>query len=53
MRTTGTSVLPSGAGEAQRRLLELVEIDQAGSAVPVSPTASHSDATRTAGTLGL
>ena len=53
MRTTGTSVLPSGAGEAQRRLLELVEIDQAGSAVPASPTASHSDATRTAGTLGL
>lgn len=29
MRTTGTSVLPAGASEAQRRLLELVEADQA------------------------
>ena len=29
MRTTGTSVLPGGAGEAQQRLLELVEADQA------------------------
>jgi DNA-binding transcriptional MerR regulator len=28
MRTTGTSVLPAGASEAQRRLLELVESDQ-------------------------
>ena len=27
MRTTGTSVLPSGAGDAQRRLLELVETE--------------------------
>jgi hypothetical protein len=30
MRTTGTCVLPSGASEAQRRLLELVEADQTG-----------------------
>jgi hypothetical protein len=29
MRTTGTSVLPSGASEAQRHLLELVEAEQA------------------------
>ncbi len=29
MRTTGTSVLPGGSAEAQRRLLELVEADQA------------------------
>jgi DNA-binding transcriptional MerR regulator len=29
MRTTGTSVLPSGAADAQRQLLELVEADQA------------------------
>jgi len=30
MRATGTSVLPSGASEAQRSLLELVEADQGG-----------------------
>ena len=30
MRSTGTSVLPSSASEAQRRLLELVETDQGG-----------------------
>jgi MerR family transcriptional regulator, light-induced transcriptional regulator len=29
MRTTGTSVLPAGAGDAQRHLVELVEADQA------------------------
>jgi DNA-binding transcriptional MerR regulator len=29
MRTTGTSVLPPGAGNAQRHLLELVEVEQA------------------------
>jgi DNA-binding transcriptional MerR regulator len=29
MRTTGTSVLPSGAGDAQRQLLELVDADEA------------------------
>jgi DNA-binding transcriptional MerR regulator len=30
MRNSGTSVLPSGASEAQRRLLELVETDNGG-----------------------
>jgi DNA-binding transcriptional MerR regulator len=45
MRTTGTSVLPSGAGEAQRRLLELVEAEQGTKAVPVEPAArqGHAD----------
>jgi MerR family transcriptional regulator, light-induced transcriptional regulator len=28
MRTTGTSILPTGAGEAQRRVLELIEAEQ-------------------------
>jgi DNA-binding transcriptional MerR regulator len=36
MRTTGTSVLPSGASEAQRRLLELVESDQGARAAQVT-----------------
>jgi hypothetical protein len=36
MRTTGTSVLPGGASEAQRRLLELVETDQGGRATRVT-----------------
>jgi DNA-binding transcriptional MerR regulator len=39
MRTTGTSVLPSGAGEAQRRLLELIETEQGNKAVAVGPAA--------------
>jgi DNA-binding transcriptional MerR regulator len=30
IRSTGTSVLPAGPGEAQRRVLELVEADQLG-----------------------
>jgi MerR family transcriptional regulator, light-induced transcriptional regulator len=40
MRTTGTSVLPQRAGEAVRRLLELVESEQLGTAVSreVEPT---------------
>jgi MerR family transcriptional regulator, light-induced transcriptional regulator len=37
MRTTGTSVLPSGPGEAQLRLLELVEAEQGGRSVTVTP----------------
>jgi hypothetical protein len=41
MRTTGTSVLPSGAGEAQRRLLELIEAEQGNKAVPVAPAAAQ------------
>ena len=35
MRTTGTSVLPGRASEAQQRLLELVEVDRSGRATPV------------------
>jgi DNA-binding transcriptional MerR regulator len=33
MRTTGTSVLPPGAGQALRRVLELAEVEQEGRAV--------------------
>jgi DNA-binding transcriptional MerR regulator len=44
MRTTGTSVLPSGAGEAQRRLLELIEAEQGSKAVPVEPAARQGSA---------
>jgi DNA-binding transcriptional MerR regulator len=45
MRTTGTNVLPSRASEAQRRLLEIAESEQAartagGSSVPASPRVS-------------
>jgi MerR family transcriptional regulator, light-induced transcriptional regulator len=45
MRTTGTNVLPSRASEAQRRLLEIAESDQAartagGSSIPASPRVS-------------
>jgi DNA-binding transcriptional MerR regulator len=36
MRTTGTSVLPPGAGDAQRRLLELVESEHGATPVPVT-----------------
>jgi DNA-binding transcriptional MerR regulator len=42
MRTTGTSVLPSGASEAQQHLLELVEAEQGGRTVPATPAARHS-----------
>jgi DNA-binding transcriptional MerR regulator len=41
MRTTGTSVLPPGASEAQQRLLELVEAEQGGRSVPATPAARH------------
>ena len=44
MRTTGTSVLPSGASEAQRRLLELVEFEQGG--VVVAPSSEDRDSSR-------
>jgi DNA-binding transcriptional MerR regulator len=52
MRTTGTSVLPPGASEAQQRLLELVESDQA---LPAAPAAVRPDAPtpRATGTDGL
>ena len=39
MRTTGTSVLPSSASDAQRRVLELIEAEHA---VQVSISARHS-----------
>jgi len=39
MRTTGTSVLPTGASDAQRRLLELIEADQLEGAVAAVPSA--------------
>ncbi len=50
MRTTGTSVLPSGASEAQRRLLELVEAEQGGRTVPAAPArhTGEADDARTA-----
>jgi hypothetical protein len=42
MRTTGTSVLPSGASEAQLRLLELVEAEQGENAGVVSAESRRS-----------
>jgi DNA-binding transcriptional MerR regulator len=51
MRTTGTSVLPSGAGEAQRRLLELVEAEHGGATV--TTPAREADERAAAGTAGL
>lgn len=53
MRTTGTSVLPSGAGEAQRRLLELIEAEQGTKAVPVEPAARGRAADADARTASL
>jgi hypothetical protein len=47
MRTTGTSVLPSGAGEARSRLLELVEFEQVGNAITASPEPGHPSRLRT------
>jgi DNA-binding transcriptional MerR regulator len=41
MPTTGTTVLPSRASDAQQRLLELVETEQAITTIPVSPAASY------------
>jgi MerR family transcriptional regulator, light-induced transcriptional regulator len=43
MRTTGTSVLPPGAADAQRRLLELVEAEHAATPVPVAPVGRPPD----------
>jgi MerR family transcriptional regulator, light-induced transcriptional regulator len=48
MRTTGTSVLPSGAADAQRQLLELVEADQAGKRAGTSAHQGGADAARAA-----
>ncbi len=36
MRTTGTSVLPASAADAQRRVLDLVEAEHVGRSVPIS-----------------
>jgi DNA-binding transcriptional MerR regulator len=41
MRTTGTSVLPGRASEAQSRLLELVELDQGGRAARARMESSY------------
>jgi hypothetical protein len=43
MRTTGTSVLPSGASEAQRRLLELVEAEQGGRVASAPSGSGYTD----------
>jgi len=53
MRTTGTSVLPSGAGEAQRRMLELVEADQAEKRAATAEGTRASSAQLTARTASL
>ena len=42
MRTTGTNVLPSAPGDAQRRLLELVEAEHGATPVPVTPPGRQS-----------
>ncbi len=41
MQTTGTHVLPSRTSDAQQRLLELVEIEQAKATGPVSPAVNY------------
>lgn len=41
VRTTGANVLPPGAVEAHRRVLELIEGDQGASTVHVSPVPRH------------
>jgi MerR family transcriptional regulator, light-induced transcriptional regulator len=47
MRTTGTSVLPSGASEAQRQLLELMDVEQserrANASEGAQPSSGHTD----------
>jgi MerR family transcriptional regulator, light-induced transcriptional regulator len=45
MRTTGTSMLPTGAAEAQRQLLDLVEAERGAASVRVPPTRRQSDET--------
>lgn len=41
MPTTGTNLLPSGASDAQQRLLELVETQQASATIPVASAANY------------
>ena len=53
MRTTGTSVLPSGAGEAQRRLLELVEAEHGGAIVTTAPARNSDESRAATGSGGL
>jgi len=53
MRTTGTSVLPSRVGEAQRRLLELVESERGGATVTTTPARNSEQTRAAAGTVGL
>src|SRR5262249_24952402 len=54
MRTTGTSVLPPAAGEAQRRLLELIEAERGGRALPDLPATGPSvELQRNARTMSL
>jgi len=43
MRTTGTNVLPPGPGDAQRRILELVEAERGATPVPVTPATRRSN----------
>ena len=42
MRTTGTGMLPASAAEAQRRILELVEVERTKPAVAIAPAPRHS-----------
>ncbi|HEY8765118.1 MAG TPA: MerR family DNA-binding transcriptional regulator [Solirubrobacteraceae bacterium] len=44
MRTTGTSMLPSGASDAQRRLLELIDAEQDAARIAVASARAHRDA---------
>jgi hypothetical protein len=44
MRTSGTNVLPPGAGDAQRRLLELVDAERLERPIPVAPAPRTDDA---------
>jgi MerR family transcriptional regulator, light-induced transcriptional regulator len=53
MRTTGTSVLPSGASEAQRRLLELVESEQGATALPATRSRDSEGSRAAVGTAGV
>ena len=41
VRTTGTGVLPAGPGEAQRRILEMVEAEQGRRTVTIAPSARY------------
>ncbi len=50
VRTTGTSVLPSAAGEARQRLLDLVEGEQGGSILTASSANRDSGEVSSAGT---